>query len=503
MTRNSFPSAARDRGLNGLRRRFGIDTRSLAAFRIALGALLLADLLLRSRDLVAFYTDFGVLPRAALVSTFSSLHGLSVHAVSGEAWVQAVLFLLAGGFAAALLVGYRTPLATVASWLLLLSLQSRNPLVLNSGDTLLNALLLWGIFLPLGERWSVDSLRSDRRRPRVVGVATAALLLQVVLVYSTNAAFKLSGDLWRRGEAIHYVFSLDQFTVLLGDVIAAYPTLLSVLGHVWFGMLLLSPLLILLTNALRGGFALLFVGMHLGMLLTMQLGLFPLISAAGLLPFLPGAVWEVLPSPPVRYLETAFVRWRATLGAAGSATTSRTAPSGPDGLRRVATTLLPAVLLALVVLSNVQSLGYDVVPDGADPALEPTPIDQRWSMFAPDPLRTDVWYVVPGRLRNGSRVDALHRSRVRWDRPPDIASAYPNARWRKYLSSLRRRDSEHRSQFGDYLCRRWNDQRRTELVDVTIYAMEEPSRPFADAEPVERVELRRHRCPGVGGANSS
>ena len=60
--------ALRTRIVDAIYRRFGIDTRSLAAFRISLGLLILADLALRSRNLRAFYTDFGVLPRSAFIS---------------------------------------------------------------------------------------------------------------------------------------------------------------------------------------------------------------------------------------------------------------------------------------------------------------------------------------------------------------------------------------------------------------------------------------------------
>lgn len=99
-------------GRDAVARRFGIDSRALAAFRISLGALLLADLLLRARDLTAFYTDAGVLPRALLREQFPTFARVSLHAVSGSLWLQALLFLVAGGAALALLLGYRTTLAT-------------------------------------------------------------------------------------------------------------------------------------------------------------------------------------------------------------------------------------------------------------------------------------------------------------------------------------------------------------------------------------------------------
>ena len=47
---------------------FGIDTRSLAVFRIGLALTILLDLVLRAQDLGAHYTDAGVLPRALLAA---------------------------------------------------------------------------------------------------------------------------------------------------------------------------------------------------------------------------------------------------------------------------------------------------------------------------------------------------------------------------------------------------------------------------------------------------
>jgi hypothetical protein len=71
------------RTVGGLRaalaRHFVVDVRALAALRMALGGLLLVDLLARSRYLVFFYTDTGVFPRAALRATRPVVSALSVH----------------------------------------------------------------------------------------------------------------------------------------------------------------------------------------------------------------------------------------------------------------------------------------------------------------------------------------------------------------------------------------------------------------------------------------
>lgn len=131
--------------------------------------LVLSDLARRAKDLVAHYSDQGVLPRSELdLGPYS----FSLNTLSGAPEFQALLFGLAALGALSMLVGYRTRLATFVVWLLVLSIQLRNPLVLTGGDQLLHLLLFWGIFLPLGTVWSVDRARADER-----GGAIDALLL--------------------------------------------------------------------------------------------------------------------------------------------------------------------------------------------------------------------------------------------------------------------------------------------------------------------------------------
>src|SRR5690349_18029748 len=117
-----------------LARIFGLDVRSLALFRIGLALFILYDVVSRSFDLAAHYTDFGVLPRdwAMRYYTASPIYSawnpawLSLHFLTGSALGISVLFGFQGIVAFALLIGYRTRLATFLSWFLLASLQARN-----------------------------------------------------------------------------------------------------------------------------------------------------------------------------------------------------------------------------------------------------------------------------------------------------------------------------------------------------------------------------------------
>ncbi|MFB6192598.1 MAG: HTTM domain-containing protein [Haloarculaceae archaeon] len=497
-------SAARlaARARDGIARRVRVDARALAAVRAGLGGLVLVDLWLRSRDLVAFYTDAGALPRALLAERFPALARLSVHALGGGGWFQGALFVIAGAAALALVAGYRTTLAAVVTWLLVVSLHARNPVLLNGGDSLLRRLLLWSLFLPLGERWSVDALRRERApRAGVASLATGAFLLQVVLVYATNAVFKLRGSTWTPpgADAMAYVFGLDRLTVRLGDVLAAYPALYEPLGHLWLVLIVASPLLVLATGRTRTLLAGALICMHLGMALTMRLGVFPLVSVTGLVPFLPGRVWDAVETGG----RAGLARAREALGASGTlagwrARLARSEPATlPESVARARERAVPVVvagLLVAVLVWNGMALGYVEPPAGTPPAADP--VNYRWDMFAPSPPRADVWFVAPARTASGERVDALGGGRVRWQPPPDVADAYPSTRWMIYLLDLRRAQyASLRPALAEYLCDRYARRHGERLERVAVDAVIRPT--FVDEPgpaPIRRTRLVERRC---------
>ncbi|MFC3478256.1 HTTM domain-containing protein [Halobacterium litoreum] len=450
-------------------RRVGVDARALAALRVALGVLLLADLAFRARHLVAFYTNRGVLPVAALRGEYAAFAEFSLHAAGGVG-VQAALFALAAVAALAVLAGYHTRLAVVASLVLLASLHARNPVVLSAGDSLLRRLLLWSVFLPLGARWSVDARRGARRDGHVASAATAGLLVQVVVVYAVNAVVKLRGDAWLGGDAIRYVFGLGGYTTAFGAVLADFPAVLGALSHGWLALLVASPLLLVVVGRARTALAAAFAVAHLGMAATMHLGLFPFISAAALIPLFPPAVWDRLPEPsrsPTAVLDDVLPAVSAPRGV-----------SAP-GLRRtvsVAGRALAAALLVGVLVWNAAALGYADVPgaSGVDPG------EHRWDMFAPEPRHAYVEYDATGTLASGERVDPMARG-------------FDGMRWRTYLFTLQQPGSEALADdFAGYLC-----ERDGRLASVDVDYVEYTVRLDAPDEGVRR-DLVEQSCPGTG-----
>ena len=281
---------------------FGIDLRTLALFRASLGTYLLLDLALRARDLGAHYTDAGVLPRWVQLDFLSS-GSTSLHLANGSLAFQGALFFVAGLAALMLVLGWRTRLATVASWALLVSLQNRNTFILSGEDNLAAVMLFWAMFLPLGARWSVDAALN--RAPagdtpnRFASVATGAILVQGMSMYLFSALLK-SDAMWGwEGTAVYYALQLDYFATPFAHWLRGFEGLMRLATWSVWTLELLGPVLIfspLFHRALRLGLMLAFISMHLAFALCLEIGLFPFISIVMNLLFLPGWVWDRLDS---------------------------------------------------------------------------------------------------------------------------------------------------------------------------------------------------------------
>lgn len=279
-------------------RRYSVDPRALSLFRISLGALILGDLVWRARDLRAFYTDFGVLPRAAFLERFADPWIISVHLMSGTGLVQALLFLVAAVFGLMLLAGYRTRLAAVASWVLLISLQNRNPVVLQGGDVLLRMLAFWAMFVPLNAYFSVDRAldNSDARPPRrVCTVGTLALMAQVAMLYWFSALLKRSPEWGSEGSAVYFALSLEQFATSVGRSLLQFPHLLRSLTYLTLAIEVAAPLLLFFpfwSAQARLAALLLLALLQVGLAVCMHLGHFPLVALVALIPLVPP--WPVV-----------------------------------------------------------------------------------------------------------------------------------------------------------------------------------------------------------------
>ena len=195
--------------------------------RMGYGLIILVDLIIRSQSFTEHYTEQGAFPLAALFTLGLRPDQFSLHAMSGSRDFEVLLFVLHGLFAVGLFLGWRTRLMTVFCYLMAVSLQNRNFLILNGGDNWMRIVLFWAIFLPWGDRFSIDSLRNDQESPnQLFSVAGCGLILQVMAVYFVSALYK-TGPAWRtEGSAAYLSLKQLEWNSDLGLYLLYFPKFL-------------------------------------------------------------------------------------------------------------------------------------------------------------------------------------------------------------------------------------------------------------------------------------
>lgn len=478
-----------------------LDLRSLAVLRMAYGFILLCDTVVRWTDLEAHYSDFGVLPRSELLALAWNKYWFSVHMASGNLKWLALLFALQTACAVALMVGWRTRVVTFLSWLLLISVHSRNPIVLNGGDIYLRVILFWMLFLPWGQRWSMDarSGQGDHRwwMPRISGnilkgVAPMGLTLQVAFVYWFAVSPRTDPSWVVNYSATNLALHLDQFLTPAGylfrDTFSAQLALLTWAVMVWEAY---GPFLLFFpfdrgqvrTLAIAG-----FMAMHLGFGTMMELGFFAWIGVLSPLGLLPSWLWD----SPLKRLSA----WAD----------SKLGKAEPVETNRWFGYLREYFFLLLILYCFIWNMGNEnMTPKSLrlHPGLawigHALRIDQRWNMFSPGPLTEDGWYIIEGRFKHGVVRDLFKPGggEVSWEKPEDVAHTYKNQRWRKYMMNLWLAENEKfRLPFGRYICRKWNrkGRRPDELSSFElIYMLENTNLDGTESKPEKRV-VWKHWC---------
>jgi hypothetical protein len=415
-----------------LARVFRVDLRSLALLRMGLGILVLAAVAERGQQGFLFQRDDGPWPAAAALADHVPAGQWSLHFLTGTLAGQAAFAGLEAAAGFALLLGWRTRSANVVAWLLTISVQSRNPLVLGGGSAVFRMLLFWALWLPLGERWSLDARRRQAlQAPTVLSAASAALLLQIAAIYIFNALHK-SGAAWHsRGDAIAMAMHCETYAGSAGRALLAWPGLLTPLTHTVYWLEALGPLLIFVPwgkARLRAASVALFLAFHAGLAVTMNLGAFPYVCMVAWLSILPFEFWE---------------RWRPV------EPSSRRSPAWSDALA--------AAAFAYVLCWNLRAWFPAILPEPLPAVGQALRIDQRWGMFAPEPWKIEGWVVVVGTDREGRETNLLTgQSPVIWKRPEKLGEVFSSADWRKFtMNVVHAGRSERARWYAQWLAREW------------------------------------------------
>ena len=503
-----------------------IDSRTLAVFRVFVGALVVADLLLRSRNFSLFYTESGVVPRSLAIE-HAAEYPFSIYYLTTNSTLIAALFVLQGLIALQLIVGYRTRIATILTFLFVVSLDHHNPFVLSYADALFRLLLFWAIFLPLGERWSIDAVHRERpARPYVASVASALILGQMVFMYVVNAAHKRESELWTGGEATALIMGLDEMTFLLGDTARQLPPIVLQIGTLaWFYMLAFAWLLILLRGRPRLVLLSLFAGAHATFAVTVRIGAFAYVALAGLTLFLQAQFWRDgrsllramgLDPPRGRPIVDRLERLARRVP-----DLRIEAPRYRRARRELYTVGVTIVVVTLVVVALVFPLQFWLVTDAEDRehraelAMEETTglgeihsvaasvgiVQPAWNVFAPNPRTTDRYYVFPAKTDAGDRIDVYNDRPLTFDRPTDeLQTQHGTYRERFYMNSVRGGgvDGDVPIALAEHLCETWEGDDGARLTHVNMFEVSETVTAETIDAPEDRERdrqlIHRHGC---------
>ena len=304
----------------------------------------------------------------------------------------------------AMTIGWYTRLATAASLLVFSTICHRNPYLVIGSDELTGSMLLWACLLPTAAHFSVDA-RIGRRRTDIVGatdgpsrLAMFGALMQLSIVYFATALQKSGPTWWSDGSALVRILGLTTYRLQGATILESLP--IPVLAGLSRTVVLVEyaiPLLILSPfgqPCLRRLAIVCIAGLHIGISLTVNTGLFSLTMLAML---------------PLLLSHRDFERLAQIAGRANVVVDHCNAPKSIP--RRVTRRLWGLEIIAMLLLLGFAQQNWNMTFAPKDWRVQDSPITlpwrfaaavQRWNMFAPDPPAYDAHITVQIIDRDGS-----------------------------------------------------------------------------------------------------
>ena len=399
-----------------LKRIFSLDVRSIALMRIAAAAILLWDTCDRIRHLADHYFADSAIPFEIAKEYYKFLPTWSLHFLSESNTYQTSLFILQAIAACFLLVGYHSRIAAGICWILFASVLARVPPLLTGGDMLLCSLLFFLTLLPCSKCFSVHS-KFKAPAGSVYSFATAALLLQFVVMYTVTGILKINSE-WLDGTALMIILSDTGLAKPIGLWLTNFPAILMALT--WGSLMLeLSAQVLLLspykTNQIRTVGVISFIGLHIGIFLTIEVLVFSIISIAGLLSLIPSSWWNY---KPLSKLTTAKITSALPVPTAFPKISNAIAAWGLFVFLTVAATSLFTYTTKIYISDKISHVAHQFR------------FDQRWEMFT-QPYGLCYRFVAEVRTADERFVDILRSSEERSNREavPQDTIKFKSSRW--------------------------------------------------------------------------
>jgi hypothetical protein len=433
-----------------------VDPRPLALMRICLGFVVISDLVTRLVEVRMFLTDASILPRGTQTERWA----WSAFDLVGSTGAVSALLVVALVIAVAFTLGYRTRLATVLLWLVMMSVQNRNLSIGDGGDDAVRVALGWSMFTDLGGAWSLDVRFGRRPYARVFALGARMIQWQLAVCYFGAGYLKARGT-WLGGDALYQTMQLTKFARPLGDAMLAHPGLCKLFTFASLATELALPILILSwwqARRARGLAVLASTMLQIGIMLMMRVGLFTagmLVIALALVP--PSWFDRIEPTP---------------------------AQTDPPLFGRLAAPI--AVVLVFHLFLVMCSELLPSCPAIIETELQYIGLNQGVDLFT-RPIPIASWHA-EGTLADGTKLDIIPI--VAPELEPPVGWWF--SRWHKFTF----KGHIHFPELGAYMCRRYTEVASgPKLVGFTLARdVTMPHRPGETSDPPRHEVLLEQSC---------
>ncbi|PVZ13272.1 HTTM domain-containing protein [Actinomycetospora cinnamomea] len=262
------------------------STAPVEVLRIAFGVVTTVWMLSLVPVLDPFFGRDGAIPVRELPVGGWTLFSL----VQGSPLIW-VLWLAGVLGAVALTVGFRTRVAALVVFVVIMSVTRSAPLAFNAGDGLLRLVAFYVLLMPAGSAASVDRWRADPEHlwsfPRRAPWALRLAQIQLSVIYVSTVWEKAGGARWRDGTAVSYAVRIGEVSrVPVPSFVTGSPLLAELATYGTLAAELAIGVLVW-NRAARPWVLALGVLLHLSIEITLAVGFFSLTIVTLYLAFLP------------------------------------------------------------------------------------------------------------------------------------------------------------------------------------------------------------------------
>lgn len=222
---------------------------TIGLLRILTAAVLLMSLINDLPFVVDYFSDEGVL--SGHTDVLRSEYRFTILDYLGSPVYVVIFYLALIIFTLMLLIGKFTRASAIVAFILLSAFHEKNPLILNSGDTLMGLMLFYLAIAPSGKCLSLDSIKKRKNislkehKKWQQGYIWPRRLIQIQLAIVYLFAFlPKTGTTWRDGTAIYYFLANPHFARFSFDFLGNFVILTTFMTYATLLIELLFPILV-------------------------------------------------------------------------------------------------------------------------------------------------------------------------------------------------------------------------------------------------------------------